>query len=452
MESSSVAQHKIIVVTSHESSLRRCLEEFQSSEETMLPSAQPLWYRWAAIAALGMVIIAAVTFMSWWAGDTSSRVNKNMLTVGERTNARHDTSDGAASMIIAGPELGPMFPELYFPKPESQGCEQLASVFQAIELEHFQPKFPSYTMGGSIDKVYVVGSPQSATVDITYSSGMVFRATSVGGSRPDLTQSIQRARQEGYLLPDEMPYLVAISDTKGLMWPGAYDSQTRQTTSPSITWWDNGITYDLTTGKHVFTGDDSEAIWELKKIAESFSGHTRVPSAGERINIPPSYIDFQTAVEVAGFSFRVPKYTAGGVVTDVYKRIKDGFAYYDYSNHLSIAADAGGKEPHDSVSTYKSYEEAVAAYRKGGPEIEQAGIEAVPVDIAGNRGILIVRKDRKTRTPPDFTGLPIEVLPSLLWWEGKATYSLAVDDERFFEPDSAVGIQEMLKIARSMYE
>ncbi len=157
MESSPVVQNRMTEVTSHRTSLRRCLEGFQSSEETMLPSARtPLWYRWAAIAALGVFLLAAVTIMSWWAGDTSSRLNRNNLIVAERTNARYESmfeeQQLASEKILRSTSAGtvayldmmrPWFPELSFLAAPNNGFEQLASVSQAIELEHFQPKFPS---------------------------------------------------------------------------------------------------------------------------------------------------------------------------------------------------------------------------------------------------------------------------------------------------------------------
>ena len=74
------------------------------------------------------------------------------------------------------------------------------------------------------------------------------------------------------------------------------------------------------------------------------------------------------------------------------------------------------------------------------------------MEIAGNKGLLTVRKDRHILTPPDSIGLPIQVLPGLLWWEGKTVYGLDINDEKAFTPDIETGMQEMLKIARSMYD
>ncbi len=342
-----------------------------------------------------MLLVVAVTSLSWWVGDTSSRPNRHNLIVAEKTQVRssgpHRTQEHSTSSSVAGLAfrlLKPWFPEVYLTKLESQGCEQLESVAEAIELEHFKPEFPSHTLGGKIDGVYVVGSPQSANVDITYNSGIAFRA-SVNGSRPDFATTIRIARregQEGLLAPEEMPYLVGISDTVGLMWPAAYDHSIAKVTAPVISWWSNGIDYDVTTGKHDFGADDAAALRELKKIAESFSGQTRVPAPDEKISVPPSYVDIETAQRATGFKFRVPEYTAGGTVTDVYKRMKDNFAYLSYSNGLLISVDAGGKEPRATVSEYDSYEEALAAYRKGSLDIDYLGVEAVPINIAGRRG------------------------------------------------------------------
>lgn len=460
-EPSSVVRGKTIEIASHRSSLRQSLEELRTSTDHDF-SVVPLRvrYRWVAIAALGMLLVVAVTSLSWWVGDTSSRPNRHNLIVAEKTRVRGSepnlakeyspTSSMVDSLAFAS-QLRPWFREVY----RQGGDEQLESVAEAIELEHFKPEFPSYTMGGRIDEVYVVGSPQLATVDITYTSGMAFRA-SVNGSKADFARRIRETRQGGFLAPvlepEEMPYLVGLSDTVGLMWPAAYDYTIAKVTAPVISWWSNGIDYDVTTGKHDFGADDAAALRELRKIAESFSGQTRVPAPGEKISVPPSYVDIETARKATGFKFRAPEYTAGGTVTDVYKRMKDNFAYFSYSNGLQISVDAGGKEPRDAVSEYDSYEEALAAYRKGSPEIEEQGVEAVPVDIAGNKGLLIVRKDRQILMPPDSTGDPSYVFPSLLWWEGKTTYSLIIDNEKAFTPDIEAGIRELLKIARSMYE
>ena len=248
-----------------------------------------------------------------------------------------------------------------------------------------------------------------------------------------------------------MPYFTSVPGTIGLLWPGSYDERLGRRSAPVISWWKEGIRYDLTTGKLDFKGNGLKALIELEKIADSFSGATRVPAPGERISVPPSYVDFKTAEKATGFKFRVPRYTAGGTLTGVSKSLNDRFASYGYSNELGISVDKSGNSRYRIIS-YGSYEEALAAYQKGSLEIDQAGLEAVPVDIAGNKGLLIVRKDRHIQTPPDYTGLPTQVLPGLLWWEGKTVYGLDINDEKAFTPDIETGIQEMLKIARSMYE
>jgi len=446
----------MIEIPSHQASLRRSLERLQSRVETTSPVASTsVWNRWASIATVSLLLSVAVIFASWWAGDMSNKVVRSNLIIPEKSLQRESrtSSDtaGPAAMFSTVQATGPDFPELYFSHPERQGFEQFSSVVQVMELEHFKPEFPSYTLGGRIDRVYVFGSPQSPAMDVTYTNGIAFRA-SVDGSRPHFAQSIRNARKEGFLASDEMPYLVGLFDTVGLVWPASHDSQVGVNTSAVVTWWEKGISYDVTTGKYNLKGRESSALKEVERIAESFSGDTRVPAPGEKINIPPRYVDIETAQRATGFKFRVPEYTAGGTVTDVYKRIEDNFADFSYSNGLRIAVDAGGKQPRDMVSEYESYKEAMAAYRKGSPEIDQSGVEAVPVEIAGNKGLLMVRKDRHILTPPDFTGYPTQILPSLLWWEGKTAYSLLIDDEKAFTPNIETGIRKMLRIARSMYD
>ena len=157
----------------------------------------------------------------------------------------------------------------------------------------------------------------------------------------------------------------------------------------------------------------------------------------------------EPASKAAGFKIRTPEDAAGGTLkhVDLVLVTSDRkFAELLYSNALSIT-----EAPKDESMNFDTMMAEHQSLLDRLPRRLQTYEKPVPVDIAGNKGLLWVHRDGIIVEEREGTGVPSFHTPYLRWWDGELDYRLSVDDPDLFKPEPEDGFEKMLRIARSMY-
>ncbi len=146
----------MVEVPSHRAALKSRLDDLQGEQYHQPSPVMGSWFgrhRVAISTPMILILFAAVAFLAWWAGDTSSVVKTP-------SNNQHEASPTASAIsqdqkdALATPDAALKFMDAPLSaNPEDLGGERLKSIEEAIEVVHFRPQ-DAHLHDGREDQVW----------------------------------------------------------------------------------------------------------------------------------------------------------------------------------------------------------------------------------------------------------------------------------------------------------
>lgn len=159
--------------------------------------------------------------------------------------------------------------------------------------------------------------------------------------------------------------------------------------------------------------------------------------------------DVGAASGEAGFEVRNPTYTIDGLlegITLVEASADRKYVELDYSNDLTIT-----EIPREEGM---GYDEAMTEHQdyinRLPPEL-QTYEEPHPVMVGDHAGIVWTHKGKLITEERESTGVPSFHPPYLVWWDDELQCRVMVDSSKIYENGADEGIEQLVKVAESMY-